>query len=1001
MFNTRRFYQNGLNFCILVFLLSSHAQADIWYVDKTAPGPAHDGDTWTTAYVTVQEAINVANSGDEIWVAAGSYMQNLSNRLVGTVAVDVALYGGFPTGGGLWIQRQPGTYQTYLQGAGGAPVLLISGGAGSGTIVDGFYITGGKNTIHGGGIKISESAPIIRNNYIYANSCDGAGAGISIWNIKIFPLPAEVPQILNNVILQNYALNDEGDGGGIAVINSAPIICGNYLFFNEATRNGGGIACWRSSQPLITNNIIMGNAASMPLSEKSDDFTETTGGGAIFASSTDLDGRPIEGSVSAPEIYNNGIGANSALHGGGICLINSIRTDLGVSKVINNTLAANDGSAIYWSNTTPTIKNNVVAFNTWGLEQVVSGITGYVIQANDVYGNEIVGENTDYLGLANLTGIDGNISADPLLGAYVYGELHLQPGSPCINTGQTAAVEPSWTDIDGQTRIQGGSVDIGADESNGATWSSNPTVIRVKPGGNDLFDGGSWLLAKASVKSAIDALRYTGGEIWVAQGAYNERVTMTMFLHLYGGFAGTEQTRAERGDPAAHPTILNGSGAPNVVRFRDAGYRVSTLDGFTIQNGGVFTNGGFNITPVEAIGGGIYITVCSPDIRNNIIQNNSVGNPYAAYIGRGGGLGAFLSHSRISSNIFRDNEAISDDSLGGGVYLNLSTVTLTNNTFTRNHAPYGSAIHANVSAVILSGSAVSNNSMYDTYPLPMYFGSVDGAIHLRACLGFRIENNHVEQNRAFMGGGMSIANSQEGVIRNNIIRDNVAFDVAGQDGGYGGGIFLLLDPSVTEWTEISNNTIVDNTATHTMDGERGGGIALDITSDNIKLSNNLIAFNSSGIWRKFSSSNYPTLVANDVYGNLIDYRYLSAGPTDISVDPAFVDRAGGNLHIKAISPCINTGDPAGDYNGQSDMDDGPRVRYGRVDIGVDEVFPIAGDFEPDEDVDLADLCVWSHQWLAVPCMAPDWCQGSDFNQDGRCDLIDFTFLAAFWLINVN
>src|SRR5690606_25170322 len=101
---------------------------------------------------------------------------------------------------------------------------------------------------------------------------------------------------------------------------------------------------------------------------------------------------------------------------------------------------------------------------------------------------------------------------------------------------------------------------------------------------------------------------------------------------LYGGFAGTEQTRAERGDPAAHPTILNGSGIPNVVRFRDAGYRVGTLDGFTVQNGGVFTNGDFNITPVEAIGGGVYITVCSPDIRNNIIQNNSVGNPYAAYM---------------------------------------------------------------------------------------------------------------------------------------------------------------------------------------------------------------------------------------------------------------------------------------------------------------------------------------------------------------------------------
>ena len=34
----------------------------------------------------------------------------------------------------------------------------------------------------------------------------------------------------------------------------------------------------------------------------------------------------------------------------------------------------------------------------------------------------------------------------------------------------------------------------------------------------------------------------------------------------------------------------------------------------------------------------------------------------------------------------------------------------------------------------------------------------------------------------------------------------------------------------------------------------------------------------------------------------------------------------------------------------------------KVDMGADEVFPIAGDFEPDEDVDMVDLATFFHQY---------------------------------------
>lgn len=60
----------------------------------------------------------------------------------------------------------------------------------------------------------------------------------------------------------------------------------------------------------------------------------------------------------------------------------------------------------------------------------------------------------------------------------------------------------------------------------------------------------------------------------------------------------------------------------------------------------------------------------------------------------------------------------------------------------------------------------------------------------------------------------------------------------------------------------------------------------------------------------------------------------------------------------------SAGDPSGNYTGQHDLDNQTRVTYLRVDMGTDEVFPIAGDFEPDEDVDFADFAIFTKHWMA-------------------------------------
>src|SRR5215470_15935954 len=54
----------------------------------------------------------------------------------------------------------------------------------------------------------------------------------------------------------------------------------------------------------------------------------------------------------------------------------------------------------------------------------------------------------------------GNFTNKPLFG---FGSLRLQAGSPCINAGNNAYVTSS-TDLDGNPRISGGTVDVGAYE---------------------------------------------------------------------------------------------------------------------------------------------------------------------------------------------------------------------------------------------------------------------------------------------------------------------------------------------------------------------------------------------------------------------------------------------------------------------------------------------------------------------------------------------------------
>ena len=83
------------------------------------------------------------------------------------------------------------------------------------------------------------------------------------------------------------------------------------------------------------------------------------------------------------------------------------------------------------------------------------------------------------------------------------------------------------------------------------------------------------------------------------------------------------------------------------------------------------------------------------------------------------------------------------------------------------------------------------------------------------------------------------------------------------------------------------------------------------------------------------------------------------------------------------------------------MDGEGRALYGQVNMGTDKVFPIAGDLEPDEKVDVVDLATFVGRWLDSLCPEPDSCGAADLNTSDEVNLEDFAIFTSHWLLGVD
>lgn len=427
-------------------------------------------------FATIQSAVNAAVDGDTILVAPGTYYENL---VVDRTAIH--------------LRSEAGPVDTIIDGSDLGQVVRV--GAVSSFIIEGFTIQKGNpgTSSWPAGVWIDSSIDVtIRNNIVRDNSCSSCvGVGIGITGY----IPAGIILIEGNVIEDNYA---PGCGGAIGVSTSLNLEIANNIVRNNQCNVGGGIYLRPGSgNVVIKNNGIQNNTAILY-------------GGGIWSL-----GRPIT-------VTQNLITENAALSGGGVYTdVENLRGN--ATHFANNTIANNfspTGSEIYLIgdtffpiNDTITLINNSIS-NDSDLTSFFCDLTEppvLVLTSNNVYsaaGSAYGGSCSDMY-----TGVNGNISEDPLYLDPATGNYRLSPYSPLVDAGNNSAPNIPAEDLDGLPRIIDGNgdglavIDIGAYESQ---VFAAPALIDIKPGNalntiNPRATGAVWLAVLAD--SNLDPLQ--------------------------------------------------------------------------------------------------------------------------------------------------------------------------------------------------------------------------------------------------------------------------------------------------------------------------------------------------------------------------------------------------------------------------------------------------------------------------------------------------------------
>ena len=448
------------------FSAAPNAPATIRYVDVSNLAPASPYTNWASAAVTIQAAIDAALAGDEIVVTNGVYKTagkvvtgaTVSNR----VALTKAVYVHSVTGPDVTViqgYRVPGT--TNADGTVRCAYLTYGATLAGFTLTNRVTRAAGTTSTEqsGGGVWCSAAVSgipicLLSNCVLTGNSANANGGG------------ACNGTLVNCSLSGNFAY---AGGGAYSAASSSCTFTSNSVYYK-----GGG-----ANLGTLTGCTLIGNTAG----DSAGGAESVTGVGFLFTNNTAPNGC---GGADYCTLSNCILVGNLGRWGGG-----SFSSTLRTCWIISNTATLYGGGVIYGSlyacvltgNSAPSggaayqavLNNCTLTGNTayrYGGGSYSSTLTNCIIYYNyagtspNNSGGSLNYCCTVPLPLAGL----GNVVDPPAFVDETAGNYRLQTNSPCINAGNNTYVSGS-TDLDGNPRIVGGTVDIGAYEF------QNPTSV--------------------------------------------------------------------------------------------------------------------------------------------------------------------------------------------------------------------------------------------------------------------------------------------------------------------------------------------------------------------------------------------------------------------------------------------------------------------------------------------------------------------------------------------
>ncbi len=293
--------------------------ARTWFVHPNPTAQDEDGESWLTAATQLQDVMDKAAAGDQIWVAAGTYgRRSLSDETLLEMKPGVEVYGGFEGGETRREQRDVVNRKPILDCASHCSRVVI---AANQSVLDGFIVRGAtimdiEELADGTGLYAADVGGLEVRNCIFIANNGHYGAGATIEH----PVG---PVEFSDCLFESNLASRSGGGLYVTACEGGQVSLNRVEFrANRGVESGGAATVAAGCELELSNGIVWDNLAA--------DGAGVYADGALWAvNSTFADN---EAATSGGAIYNGSSGS---------ILINSI---------FYGDSAASGGDEIYFAN---------------------------------------------------------------------------------------------------------------------------------------------------------------------------------------------------------------------------------------------------------------------------------------------------------------------------------------------------------------------------------------------------------------------------------------------------------------------------------------------------------------------------------------------------------------------------------------------------------------------------------------------------------------------------